>query len=122
MNKGSQEEQGSVEIANSVVATLAAKAAKEVEGVVALAQGVRTELAKLIGREGSSGVRVREEGEREVSLELHVVAAYKISLPSLSQKLSERVRREVEGLTETKVKTVEVFVEDVLLLRGSEKE
>lgn len=122
MNKGSQKEQGSVEIANSVVATLAAKAAKEVEGVVALAQGVRTELAKLIGRERGSGVRVREEGEREVSLELHVVAAYKISLPSLSQKLSERVRREVEGLTETKVKTVEVFVEDVSLLRGSEKE
>lgn len=119
MNKGSQGEQGSIEIAQAVVATLAAKAAKEVEGVVALTQGVKTELAKLIGREGSSGVRVREEGERAVSLELHVIAAYKVSLPSLSQKLSERVRREVEGLTDTKVKTVDVYIEDVFLPKGS---
>lgn len=107
-------EQGSIEVAIPVIATLAAKAASEVKGVVALAGGMKDELAKLIGRESlSRSVKVREEGEKTVSLDLHLIAAYKVSLPELSQKVSDRVRREVEALTQIKVGTVDVYIEDV---------
>jgi len=104
---------GSVRIADDVVATIAGLAAIETEGIAAMSGGVSEGLAKrLSGKNVQKGVSV-EVGQLEAAIDLRVIVTYGSNIQEVCRTLQENVRDAVENMTGLKVVEVNVKVEGV---------
>ena len=84
-------------IATDILVRYAADAAREVEGVRALA--------------GRRGVRISGKGTARI--ELHVVAERGISLPALGRGVQARVREYLSNMADIEPATVDVVVDAI---------
>lgn len=84
-------------IATDILARYAADAAREVEGVRALA--------------GRRGVRI--SGKEATRIELHVVARRGVSIPALGLAVQARVREYLAGMADVELATVDVVVDAI---------
>ena len=100
------EENGSINIAEDVVAAIVSSAVKEVEGVGAMSQNVTEQLS---GKKSVRGVRVEREDE-SVVVDLFLMARYGFTIPEVAQKVQEAVTDAVGGMTGFPVKAVNVHV------------
>ena len=111
---GQQVDLGAVQIRNDVVATIAALAAREVEGVI----GVWQEPWVLRPLLGNGGVRV-EIREQEVRLWVNLVVEYGVNLVSVAAQVQDRVRDRVEQMTQLNPVEVHVSIHQVKARRNS---
>ncbi len=100
------EENGTINIAEDVVAAIVADAIKEVEGVGSMSQNVTEQLS---GKKAVRGVRV-EKVDDAVSIDLYLMARYGYAIPEVAQKVQECVSNAVSGMTGYPVKEVNVHV------------
>jgi uncharacterized alkaline shock family protein YloU len=84
-------------IATDILARYAADAAREVEGVRAIA--------------GSRGVRI--SGKEATRIELHVVAAQGVSIPALGRAVQARVREYLSSMADLEPASVDVVVDAI---------
>lgn len=104
---------GNVQIADEVLATIAALAATEPEGVASIAGGVTREKAARAGaRALAKGVRTEVSGHT-ISVRLIIVVKYDYSIPETTKKVQERVKAALENMTGFEVSGVHVSVADV---------
>jgi len=115
-----EELNGSVFIANDVLADLAGYAAMESYGVVGMAHASFLEGASqlLPGQRLRRGVRISDapgEGDDAgaVEIDLFVVIEYGTNLAEVSRNLADSVVYQLERLTEVKVSRCDVHVVDV---------
>ncbi|GJL50361.1 Asp23/Gls24 family envelope stress response protein [Candidatus Nitrospira salsa] len=107
--------QGKTTIADDVVAKMVTLAAKEIEGIYDIgAQGLGDQITgltqRLSGRSSSEqGVHV-EVGEREVAIDLQVIAHYGVRIPDLTASVRRNVIDRVERLLGLIVKEVNIKV------------
>ena len=92
-------EKGTVQIADEVVAIIAALAATEVEGVASMAGNITNELISKLGMKNlSKGVKVDVlEGVVTVSLALNL--KYNYSIMTVTEKVQEKVKAANENMT-----------------------
>jgi uncharacterized alkaline shock family protein YloU len=83
-------------VSPDVVARYAADAAREVDGVAGIVEGVR------------KGIRV-EDGE----IELHLALKWGVSIPEVGSEVQERVADYLERMADTRPAAVNVVVEEV---------
>ena len=104
---------GEVNIADEVVAIIAALAATEVDGVASMAGNITNELISRLGMKNlSKGVKVDVlEGVVTVSLALNL--KYNYSIMDVSAKVQERVKNAVENMTGLEVADVNIRVAGV---------
>ena len=104
---------GEVKIADEVVASIAALAATEVEGVDSMAGNITNELISRLGMKNlSKGVKVDVlEGVVTVSLSLNL--KYNYSIPEVTRKVQEKVKNAVENMTGLEVADVNIKVAGV---------
>ena len=104
---------GEVKIADEVVASIAALAATEVEGVASMAGNITNELVSKLGMKNlSKGVKVDVlEGVVTVSLALNL--KYNYSIMEISTKVQEKVKNAVENMTGLEVADVNIKVAGV---------
>lgn len=108
--------EGKTTIDDGVVAKIAGIAAREVEGVHALGGGT----ARAIGAirdalnttDLTQGIRV-EVGERQVAVDVTIVAGYPVPLQELAERVRDNVRRAMEELVGMEVAEINVTVNDV---------
>lgn len=112
--------EGSVFIANEVLADLAGYSAMESYGVVGMANASFLEgAANLLPQNRlRRGVRVthpsdESENAGTVEIDLFVVIEYGTNLAEVSRNLAERVKYSLEHLSEVKVSRCDVHVVDV---------
>lgn len=110
-------ERGATTIADSVVAKVAAIAAREVPGVHDLGGAATRAIGAVAGRLPvgditSQGVSV-EVGEREAAVDLTVVIDYGESIPQVAGRLRENIHRRIEGITGLRVVEVNIRVDDL---------
>jgi len=98
-------------ISHAVIATYAAAAAREVEGVHALVAGGFAPLERRADPE-RAGVRVAA-GPEGVEVELHLVTAWGASIPAVAAGVEEAVRAYLESMVALEVAVVSVHVDDV---------
>jgi len=84
-------------ISPDVLARYAGDAAREVDGVTGVVEGVR------------KGVRVEDGGE----VELHLSVRFGVSIPALGAAVQQRVADYLERMTDTRPASVNVVVEEV---------
>ncbi|MGI6712996.1 MAG: Asp23/Gls24 family envelope stress response protein [Bacillota bacterium] len=106
-------ENGSIRIADDVVAIIAGLAATEVEGVAGMSGGIAGGIAEMLGRKNlSKGVKV-EVGETETAIDIFVIVEFGVRIPDVALKIQENVKKAIETMTGLKVVEINVHVQGV---------
>ncbi|PWM32764.1 MAG: Asp23/Gls24 family envelope stress response protein [Clostridiales bacterium] len=109
---------GSVQIADEVVAMIASLAATEVDGVSAMGGNITNELMSKVGVKNlTKGVKVEVIGS-SVKVELVVLLEYGYNIPATSQKVQERVKNAIENMTGLTVTDVNIRIAGVNMNAG----
>jgi len=104
---------GEVQIADEVVAIIAGLAATEVEGVDSMAGNVTNELVSRLGMKNlSRGVKV-DVTEEHVSVDLSLNIKYGYNIPSVSEKVQDKVKSAIENMTGLTVLDVNIRIAGV---------
>jgi uncharacterized alkaline shock family protein YloU len=112
---------GKTSIADSVVGKIAGMAAREVDGVYAMGDGVsralgamRERLPGMSGPDFTQGVAV-EVGQRQAAVDLDLIAEYGVSIPDLAEGVRRNVTHMVEKMCGLQVIEVNISVGDIHL-------
>ncbi len=107
---------GEVMIADDVVASIAAFAAKEVEGVSALDGGTTKEIMGKFGVKSSSKGAKVDILEGVVTVTLSMSLLYGYSLKTVTTKVQEKVKTMIESMTGLTVADVNIHITGVDVL------
>ena len=106
---------GTVQITDEVIATIAAIAATDVEGVASVGSGITREKAARIGaRAIAKAVQVEIDGDT-INAKIIITASYGSSIPDTTRKVQKKVKTTLETMTGLTVEEVQVSVADVAL-------
>ena len=106
---------GEVKIASDVVATIAALAANEVDGVYSMSGNITNEIIGKLGMKNmSKGVRVTME-EDNVKVDMNLNMKYGYSIPEVVAQVQERVSQQIETMTGLHVPAVNIRIAGVSL-------
>ncbi|MFN2466070.1 MAG: Asp23/Gls24 family envelope stress response protein [Candidatus Dormibacteria bacterium] len=104
---------GRVKVANEVIMQIAALTALQVPGIAGMADRTN-QLTRVIRRGGiHKGVRMEMTGQRELHLQLYVVAESGKNLPALAAEVQSRVAGAVDRMLDLKTTAVDVHFADV---------
>ncbi len=104
---------GSVEIADDVVAIIAGLAATEVDGVSAMAGNITNELMSKVGVKNlTKGVRVGILGQ-DVTVDLSLMMDFGYNIPTTCSKVQEKVKSTIENMTGLQVTDVNIRIAGV---------
>ena len=107
-------DQGTIKISEDVVASIAALAAIETEGVGGLAAGLTAEIASLLGKKSQNkGVRVQLGEQDTVGVELSILVEFGKSVGEVALAVQKTVKAAVESMTGLKTAVVNVVVSGV---------
>ncbi len=106
---------GEVRIADDVVASIAALAAREVDGVASMAGNATDELLSRVGVKGTGKGAKVEVIERIVSVEMAVNLKYGYNIPAVSGRIQEKVKSAVETMTGLTVSDVNIRIAGVVM-------
>lgn len=106
-----QLENGMLQISEDVVASVAASAVLEVEGVCGLSSSISTDIAEILGMKAlARGVRLSLGKDGAVKIACDVVAKFGQSVFSLARNVQEAVKTSVESITGLCVAQVDVNI------------
>ncbi len=92
-------ENGTLQISEDVVASVAAAAVLEVEGVCGLSSSISTDIAEMLGMKTMArGVRLTPMKDGAVKIECDVVAKFGQSVFSLAKTVQDAVKSSVESV------------------------
>ncbi len=111
-----ENESGSINYSNEVLAKIAALATDEVEGVVGTSGGSLSDMLGVKNR----GIRV-ELDEDTVSVDLNIVIEYGKKLHVVSKAVQENVKKTIENMTALKVAAVNVNVHSLHMDKPTEE-
>ena len=107
------EENGSIHIAEEVIAAIAVGAVREVEGISGMMTGMGSSVTDLVNKKsaqkGTRGVRIDMTGDT-VSLDLYVMVRYGVAIPEVAENAQKAVMSAVEAMTGCIVGAVNIHV------------
>lgn len=118
-------DRGTTSIDDSVVAKIAALAAREVDGVAALGGAMSGALANVVGRirggeHRTAGVGV-EVGSRQAAVDLSCQMQYPASIHEVADSVRQNVIDRIESMTGLEVVEVNIAVSDLVFPGGEEE-
>lgn len=106
----SDSDQGSVRISEDVIASIAAIAASETEGVGNLYSGIGTNVAEFLGKKSlAKGVKVVFHGDL-VEVEVSLLAEYGYNICEVSKNVQSAVRSSIQSMTGMRTSAVNINV------------
>lgn len=111
---------GIVKISDEVISVIAAIAASEVDGIFdqeSMAKGLTQKLKgkKHLGK----SVKVSMENE-EAIIDIAITVQYGVKIPDIVSQVQDNVKRTVEAITGLNVRTVNVLVQNIIVLKEEE--
>lgn len=113
-------ENGSIQISEDVIVSIAAMAAREVEGVYGLG-GAGTDLGKLTKKTVSKDIRVEISADDLISIDCYIIVLYGHSVVDVAKAVQEAVVSAVESTTGRAVKDVNVSVGGISVPKSGKK-
>ncbi|MGB4661685.1 MAG: Asp23/Gls24 family envelope stress response protein [Mobilitalea sp.] len=108
---------GEVQIADEVVASIAALAASEVKGVYSTIGNITNELTGKLGKKNlSKGVKVLVSPDA-VSVDMALTLDYGVGIPDTAKKVQEKVKLAIENMTGLQVKEVNIRIAGVNIVK-----
>ena len=107
-------EGGRIIFADEVVATIAALAVADVDGVSALSGGVVEGITEMLGKKNvTKGVKV-EVGAEEAAVDVSVSVKYGYKIKEVCEKIQQAIKSAIETMTGLRVVEINVFVQSVV--------
>ncbi len=108
---------GEITISTDVIATYAGSVAVECFGIVGMAAvSMRDGLVRRLRRDSlKHGIHVRIN-DNKITLDFHVIAAYGVSIQTISDNLVNSVKYRVEHFTGMEIKQINIVVEGVRVI------
>jgi uncharacterized alkaline shock family protein YloU len=106
-------ELGTIKIHRDSIASIAAIASQEIEGVKCIGKNFRSGLMELVGKKDYSAIRVAFDKNGEVCLEIPLVVKYNFSIPDVATKVQENVRNSLEKMTNIIIKDISINVQAI---------
>lgn len=110
---------GQLNISKQVIATIAGSAATECYGVVGMASQnpIKDGIAEVLKKENfAKGISVEEHANNEISIDMYIVVAYGIKINEIALEVQKKVRYVLESSLDSKIKSVNVFVQDIRVI------
>ena len=109
---------GSVQIDKEVIAKYAGSSAVECFGIVGMASvNVKDGFAKLLKRDSlTHGVGVTVSEDNTITIDLHIIVSYGVSISAVTENLISNVKYKVEEFAGLLVERISVFVEGVRVI------
>lgn len=109
---------GNVQVDSDVIAKYAGSSAIECFGVVGMASvNMKDGLARLLKRESlKHGVGVAISYENKITIDLHIIVSYGVSISAVADNLIGNVRYKIEEFAGLPVERINVFVEGVRVI------
>lgn len=105
--------EGTVSIADDVVAMIAALASAEVEGVESKADNITNELMSRVGmKKQAKGVKVVVT-EDKVNVDLSITIDYGYNIPETCQNVQKKVKNAIENMTGLEVEVVNIRISGI---------
>lgn len=115
------EDQGSIHISEEVIASIAAVAAVEVDGVASLAANPGSDFAELLGRKNlSKGVQL-QLNESGVTAAVSILVKYGYAIQDVAKAVQDAVMSSVEATTGLSVEAVDVHVRGIAFVKAEGK-
>lgn len=116
-----EENNGSVHIAEDVVASVASLAACEVDGVSSLVAAGGSQISELLGKRNlSKGVKLTIVDE-SVTVDVHILVKYGSNVRNVAQKVQDNIKKTLESMTGMAVSAVNVHVGGISLKKDPKK-
>lgn len=114
MSTVKEQPNGTLKIADEVIAVCAVNAALKTEGVASLAGGISNTLSKsILGKElMAKGVKV-SQSEGSVAIDVYIIVKYHAKIPAVAWDIQENVKNEVQSMTNISVTAVNIHVQGV---------
>lgn len=114
MNKEeSRTDLGTVRIHKNVVASIAAIAALEIEGVKRIGGDLKSGILQLIGKKPQFSVKVDFDKNGEVKVDIPLIIKYGFNIPAVAGKVQESVRGALEKMTNLSIKDINLNVQGI---------
>lgn len=104
---------GTVRIHNNVIASIAAEAAMEVDGVKRIGTDFKSNIFELFGKKSVSSIKVEFNKSNEIKLEIPLIVKYGCSIPAVSGRVQENVRNAIEKMTNLSIKDVNINIQSI---------
>jgi len=115
-----ESEGGRIVFADEVVATIAALAVSDVEGVSAMTGGMVEGITEMLGKKNlTKGVKV-EVGQEEAAVDVSVSIKYGYKIKEVCEKIQAAVKSAIETMTGLRVVETNVFVQSVVFEPGEQ--
>lgn len=115
-------ENGTVNISEEVISTIANIAASEVEGVAKISSGITGEITEILGMKNfAKGVAVTIDGE-DVLINMELAIEYGRKIREVSEAVQSSVKENVETMTGLNVAEVNIRIQEVVFPKKDKKE
>jgi uncharacterized alkaline shock family protein YloU len=106
-------ELGTIKIHRDSVASIAAIAATEIDGVKCVGKNMKSRMMELLDKKDYSAIKVDFDKNGEVSLEIPLVIKYGFNIPDVASKVQENVRNSLEKMTNVIIKDISINVQAI---------
>ena len=108
---------GIVNISDEVIGVVAGIAASEIDGILEINHNNSTGIGHKFSKKSlGKGIKVNVE-----NIEIGVTVQYGIKIPDVVSQVQENVRRTVEAITGLKVALVNIYVQNIIILKEEDK-
>ncbi len=104
---------GIIRIHKNVIASIAALAASEVEGVKGIGGDLKSGLLELIGKKFQMAIKVEIDKNDEVRIDIPLVVKYGFNIPEIANKAQENVHQALEKMTHLLIKDININIRSV---------
>ncbi len=109
----SRTELGTIRIYKNVIASIAAIAALEIDGVKKVSGNLKTSILQLIGKKQVYAVNVELDKSGEARIDIPIVIKYDYNIPETAGKIQENVRNALEKMTSLSIKDININVQSI---------
>ena len=113
---------GSIQISEDVVASIAAMAVLEVEGVCGLSGNLGAELAEMLGKKSlGKGIRITPAENDSLVIDCNIVVQFGQAIFDLAKSVQDAVKSSVESVTGLTVNQVNVNISGIAITKDAKK-
>lgn len=115
-------EQGSIQISEDVVASVAAGAVLEVEGVCGLNGSIGSDIAEMLGKKNlGKGIRLSSAADGALVVDCDVVAQFGQPVFEVAKNVQDAVKTSLESVTGLAISKVNINICGIALPRDGRK-
>ena len=104
---------GMVKIHDNVIASIAALAATEIEGVKEVERNLKSGLGEFLGKGRTGAISVERDKNGEIIISVPIIVKYGYNVPEVAGKVQENIRHALEKMINISIKDINIKVQGI---------